>query len=187
MRRVACVFVSLMLGCAGGVGPGDNPVELVDRAGYGFGWMCEDDRCHLGDVPFVDRAPPCADAQWSLAWGRFFELCVVCPFPGGWSSDSYLCRPAACETDADCPQLYGVLGDSRFECASGLCQSTDLAVHPRDVLDRYDAELLCFADVAREVTMSSDDPIVVERTTLLDESCPWEADTCELPSVCLAP
>jgi hypothetical protein len=35
--------------------------------------------------------------------------------------------------------------------------------------------------------MSQSDPIVVEHRMLLDESCPFEGPTCELPSVCRAP
>ncbi len=177
-------IAALLVGCAAPVGPDDNPSELVDSAGYAFEWTCDGARCGLGAVPYVDRAPPCPDALWSFMWGRFFELCVVCPFEGGWSTTANLCRPATCESDLDCPQLYGQLGEGRYECESGLCQQIDVGTFPRDVLERDEAEVLCFRDLQRELTMSLDDPRVIEILAGLEETCPIDGDHCELPPSC---
>ena len=180
-----------LLGACGN--PLDIPDKIRDSTGLEFGWDCsESTLCDLSSAPAISSS--CDLPVWGRSWGRFYSLCSACGLPsGGWASVDFQCRPVACDSDGDCPQIAARASDSDairediYECVEGLCQNADTARHPRDALRSSDASLLCYANVGREETRFFASPAVLLREPALMEACPISADTCVLPAVCDAP
>lgn len=183
-----------------------NPTVLADTAGHRFEWKCNEGRCRPASWGGIPR-PDCAElarkfgstdahATVSTPWGRFVRVCGACRFrdkPGGVSMafGPGACRLVACETTADCPQLYEYSRAHRFECVQGLCQSTDLNEHPRSAVRKHEAEELCSGPLPR---LEGESAIEAQREAvrqLVGESCGSDpgSEACHspLPQQCLQP
>lgn len=188
MARPSALALALAAaaGCEG-LGPGDNPSELVDSTGLVFGWSCDDDRCRLAP-PSLDYSLPC-ELVWTSVWGRFYELCMSCASPDG-SASAFIaewCRPIACEVSADCPALYWHSDQHEYECENGLCQNVDVGAFPRAPMTADDAMVLCFADLPREETLAIDAPSSRERRAMVTDACgaaPRPGTICDPPPAC---
>ncbi len=173
--------------------PLDNPQKLRDSTGLEFGWDCsESTLCDVTSAPAISSG--CELPVWGRAWGRFYQFCEACASPSGaWAAVSFQCRPVACDSDIDCPQIAARADDSDairediYECVEGLCQNADTTRHSRDPLRSSDAALLCYANVGREETQFFESPAVRLREPALREACPISTETCVLPAVCNAP
>lgn len=184
-------LTSTLGGCGAELGPEDNPTQLVDSSGVSFPWTCDERRCQLGapasgSVP----EPPCAAGdEWGfgLQWGRFHEICTVCATPGvkAWSTTDTRCRPTACSTDADCPQLYYYAdGPYRFTCRSGLCQAEG---DRGDMLTNSEVRLLCLAKLDRWTTTDLLGAATQQALAAADQSCPRDGTQCDVPASCWQP
>lgn len=176
-------IASLAAGCAEHhPGAADNPTLLTDTTGATFGWSCTESGCSLTSWPDVVPAHACdLGWRWSYIWGRYVDVCAICPFEtGGWHTWPALCRPVACESDDECPAIAGS-PDAWFVCVDGLCQ--DRSVATDFTLDRHVADELCYRDVPREDTAAIE-PYEDPRQQALNETCPHDGATCELSPEC---
>jgi len=178
-------------------GPEDNPKSLRDVTGVEFGWSCDQQGCNVTRLAGTPPPDPCrngnaADSAYANSWARFVEICSVClGHEKGfyWSSTPGQCRLVACNTDANCPAIYESDPASAYACVDGLCQNTDSARFPRDTLNRYDVESLCFAVHPRANTVDPLAPTVMEIESTVAGACPSTDPTvgCPLPAGCRMP
>jgi hypothetical protein len=127
-RALSLLCLILLVACGS---PLDNPDKLRDSTGLEFGWDCsESSVCEVTSAPAISSG--CEFPVWGRSWGRFYEFCSACASPsGGWAAVSFHCRPVACGSDGDCPQIATGMRDSDairediYECVDGLCQNAD--------------------------------------------------------------
>jgi len=83
-----------------------------------------------------------------------FAVCLA-DVEDEWLSTPAWCRPVACQSRADCPQVFEYERVYSYECRHGLCQNADKETWPPDFLKRKDAWLLCYAGYPRAETLNS--------------------------------
>lgn len=103
----------------------------------------------------------------------------------GWFTSVPRCRPVACTTDADCPQLYQYATEYRFRCQRGLCQASE--GERAKLLSNRIVTLLCLAKLDRHDTQSSFDAAAITAQQVADASCPTDGTSCEVPTSCWQP
>lgn len=164
----------------------DNPARLRDTTGARFALVCEGDVCQLQPEPGTPPPATCDDRPvwYSYFAGRFVGICSVSGLEGseGWATDGSLCRLAACDSDAECPeQLLG----RRYVCRSGLCQNDDGS----EDLWNDDVTSLCFDEAPRATDCRAqlEDPEVQAVFDLVRQTCPPLGGTCSVPASCRQP
>jgi hypothetical protein len=185
---LAMVFVA---SCADEDDNWGNPTRVCEAPdGACWEWDCDEGGCDATPTEEVELYPECDEGEelgLTRVWGQFFSLCLGCRIDGGPTfTMEHFCRPLICERDGDCPRFEGY----RFECAGGLCQSTDEEQWPREPLMRNDALTLCFAAFRRSETGEFWSPTAEDVYDDIDAACPGEwNDPCtgELPDYCWDP
>lgn len=182
-RFTPAVLLSLPLFLLAWSGCGvDNPARIRDTTGASFALHCDGDVCDL--VPEPGTPPPATcDGQkvwYSYSVGRFVSICSVSAIEGhdGWVSGPSLCRLAVCERDDDCPVLLG----RDFVCRTGLCQGDG-------ELGSSHVASLCFDKTPRAADCHAqiENPEVHAVFDLVRETCPWQGESCSVPSSCRQP
>jgi len=185
----------IVAGCDEDHGNWGNPTAVCEAPdGACWDWHCTVSGCEPRFTDDIEDAwlPECAEGeQLHASWsgGRFVEIHVFCveASAGGaffWAANPYQGRPLLCDSDADCPQIEP--NDQLTECVSGLCQSTDTELYPRDLVSRETAEALCFASFSRAETVD-DVELVQSVYDDIEAACPdgWD-EPCAgpLPDYC---
>lgn len=163
----------------------DNPAQLRDTTGAKFALSCNDGVCHL--APEAGTPPPAtcdgAPVGYSYAAGRFVSICSVVGSSDteGWFTDGSLCRLVACESDDECPLVFG----REYVCRSGLCQNADGS----EKLWSGDVIPLCFDKAPRPTNCHAqiEDAEVRAVFDLVHESCPSLDEECSVPASCRQP
>jgi hypothetical protein len=185
------LVISLIVGCGGSspVAEPPQPANLVDTGGAAVTWSCTRDGCDrptalLGTPPARSVCPAggVVPGYGLLLGTRVTQLCEGCWSASGsssnFASEGSGCRPVACSTNADCPQLW--FGPPAVTCQNGLCQDLKIA------LDFGDVMTLCLASIPRSATQDWKGAAAAQASTLAGTSCPSKT-SCAVPPQCRQP
>ena len=185
-------WFTLVAGCATHVyrpTPADNPLQVADSSGAGFGWSCTSSGCSVVGTTNTPPLPTCNGgevANYGFSADRFVSINAACG--NVWFSEWQ--RPVICSADNDCPQLYEFPTAEWFACRNGLCQNADTRTFPVDTIAQLDVFLLCYGPIPRPDTLSLSSPDAVTVTMLVNSACPSGPEgacSLPLPTPCVQP
>jgi hypothetical protein len=119
-------------------------------------------------------------AFYTFTASRFFTIVAACGTAGRWYSYGLWGRAVVCETNPDCPQLYG----EQFECQHGVCQNVD---RDDSALTLSDAYTLCYGRFTRDETLALFMPASQQVSSWVTEACGTGPCSPPLPSGCVQP